>query len=110
MGELRQMGEFGTGEGTAGKEGRVFMDIDGSSLLSYKIGMGKNSIPLECKGVINRQVSDTEENRAIWQSQRDAYLKAKKDNDHTLELLRKNYVPREENHIGTHTIDGVLQS
>lgn len=89
-GELSQMGEFGM-NGSARKEGRIFMDIDGSSLLSYQIGRGENSIPLDSKGVANYQVRDTEKNRAIWQKQRDAYNVAKKRNDSALELIRKNY-------------------
>ena len=107
-GELVRMGEFGM-NGSARKEGRIFMDIDGSDLLSYQIGTGENSIPLDSKGVVNNQVQDTEKNRVIWQSQRDTYLKAKKKNDSTLEILRKNYVPKGEGPIGITVINGVRQ-
>ena len=107
--ELNAMGEFGI-NGTARKEGRIFEDIDGSSLLSYKIGSWGNSIPLDRMRVVNQIVRDTEENRAIWKSQREMYNAAKRKNDITLNLLRKSYVPKsEDNRIGLTYINGVLQ-
>ena len=107
--ELRQMGELGM-NGEAGKEGRIYPDIDGSSLYSYKFMDSENSIPLDSKGVVNKVVEDTKKNRDTWWSQRHAYEAAKKKNDGTLDLLRKNYVPKsEDNRIGNTYINGVLQ-
>ena len=107
--ELKQLGEFGM-NGAARKEGRIYEDIDGSDLLSYKIMDSENAIPIQEMGVTSKLLRDTEENRIKWNSQRDWYNKTKKKNDHTLDLLRKSYVPKpEDNRIGNTYIDGVLQ-
>ena len=107
--ELRQMGELGMNS-NASNEGRIFEDIDGSDLLSYQIGNSENSIPLDLKGVVNKVVRDTKENLDTWWSQRHAYEAVKKKNDATLDLLRKNYVPKpEDNQIGETYINGVKQ-
>ena len=107
--ELRQMGELGMNS-NASNEGRIFEDIDGGDLLSYTVGNSENSIPLDSKGVVNKVVQDTKENRDTWWSQRHAYEAVKKKNDATLNLLRKSYVPKpEDNRIGNTYINGVLQ-
>ncbi|TFB08630.1 hypothetical protein E3V36_07585 [Candidatus Marinimicrobia bacterium MT.SAG.2] len=107
--ELRQMGELGMNS-NASNEGRIFEDIAGGDLLSYTVGNSENSIPLDSKGVVNKMVEDTKKNRDIWWSQRHAYEAVKKKNDATLDLLRKNYVPKpKDNRIGNTYINGVLQ-
>ena len=107
--EFKQLGELGM-NGDAGKEGRIYEDIDGNDLLSYKIMDSENAIPIQEMGVINKLLRDTEENRIKWNSQRDWYNKTKKRNTGTLDLLRKNYVPKpEDTRIGVTYINGVLQ-